>query len=282
MAKAQTTEVATVKTGALVAGDFMDAADFGAGFEGTDKDSFAIPFLQILQKMSPIADEDSPKYIQGLKPGMLFNTVTQKPYDVRNKPLTIVPCFFKRSFICWGSRDEGGGFKGEVSPLTMDEIIARGEVENVDGKLLVKDKDGEVDAKKSDYWSDTRALYVIVVDPDDGEFSPAILSLASTQIKASKMLMTTLQNRKVQVGERKLTPPLYANVVNVSTVAESNDKGNWSGIKFDLQGLAGKELFDAAKSFYQAVHSGAASADYSKAPDAGDNVSSGPSDADKF
>lgn len=284
MAKTQTTEVATVKPGALAAAEFMDAADFGAGFEGADKDSYAIPFLQILQKMSPIADEDSPKYIEGLKAGMLFNTVTQKAYDVRTTPLVIVPCFFKRSFIRWGSRDADGGFKGEVTPDEMDAIIARGEVENVDGKLLVKDEKGNVDVKKSDYWADTRSHYVIALDPENGEFAPAILSLASSQIKASKMLITSLQQRKVEVAGVKRTPPTFANLVKVTTTAASNDKGNWAAVKFELDGLVtDKDLYSAAKEFYTAVSSGAVKADYSKSVDAGDSsVSGAPSEADKF
>lgn len=275
-AAADKTDLVKASNTALAVPAFMDAGDFGAGFEGADKDSYAIPFLQILQKMSPMVDEDSPKYVEGAKAGMIYNTVTQKFYDVRETPLHIVPCSYKRSFIKWGPRDAGGGFKGEVTPEEMDQIIARGEVELVDGRYLVKDEKGEVDAKKSDYFSDTRSHYVIAIDPETGEQGAAILSLASSQIKASKMLLTSLQQKKVQVGDVKRTPPTFANMVKLSTTAQSNDKGNWAGVKFELDGLvADPALYTAAKEFYTAVNAGEAKADYSKAADAGDSAVSG-------
>lgn len=284
MAKAQTTEVAEVKKTALAAPAFMDG-DYGAGFEGADKDSFAIPFLQLLQKMSPMVDEDNPKYVPGAKAGMIYNTVTQKLYDVREKPMILIPCSYKRSFILWGAREGGdGGFKGEVTPEEMDKIIASGTVENVDGKLLVKDDKGNVDAKKSDYYADTRSHFVIAVDEESGIAAPAILSLASSQIKASKMLLTSLQQIKVDTAHGKRTPPTFANRVKLTTQALSNEKGNWAGVRFELDGLVtDADLYAEAKAFYASIVSGAVKADYSKAADAGDSAVSGtPSTAEGF
>jgi hypothetical protein len=283
MAKTQTTEVAEVKNQALAAPAFMDG-DFGAGFEGADKDSFAIPFLQILQKMSPIADEDSDKYIPGLKAGMVWNTVTQKGYNVREVPMEIIPCAYKRSFILWGARDGDGGFKGEVTPEEMDAIIAAGKIENVDGKLLVKDADGNVNPKKSDYYADTRSHFVMAKDPDSGTWAPAILSLASSQIKASKNFLTALQQKKVKTQAGDRTPPTFANVVHLSTIAQSNDKGNWAGVKLTLEGLVtDPAVYAAAKEFYATILAGEVKADYSKAADTGDaGVSNTPKDAEGF
>lgn len=279
------TEVATVKTGGLVAApEFMGAEDFGVGFEGTDKDSFAIPFLQILQKMSPLVDDDSPKKMEGAKAGMVYNTVTQKLHDVRETPLEIVPVFYKRSFILWGARDNGGGFKGEITPEEMDKIIADDTVVNDNGKWLVKDKEGEVNPKKSDHYLDTRSHYVIAIDPDTKETMPAIVSLASSQIKSSKMLLTALQNKRVDVGGVKRMPAMYANKVKFTTVANSNEKGSWAGAKFELDGLVmDRELFAVAKEFYVAVSTGAVKADYSKSADTGEgDVSGAPKEAEGF
>lgn len=283
MAKTQTTEVAEVQKGALVAPAFLDG-DYGMGFEGADKDSFAIPFLQILQKSSPIADEDNPKYMQGMKAGMVFNTVTQKGYDVRTTPLVIIPCAYKRSFILWGARDGDGGFKGEVTPEEMDKIIESGKIENVDGKLLVKDDKGEVNVKKSDYYADTRSHFVLAIDPETGTAAPAILSLASSQIKASKMLLTSLQQKKVKTAAGDRTPPTFANLVKLTTIAASNDKGNWAGVKFELDGLVSDpQVYADAKAFYASILGGEVKADYSKSVDAGDSsVSGAPTEADKF
>jgi hypothetical protein len=266
----------------------MDLEDFGnTGFEGSDKDSFAIPFIQILQKMSPLVDEDDAKYITGAKAGMLFNSVTQKLYDGK-KGFHIIPCAYKRTYILWGGREGDGGFKGE---FTVDQVEAmrldETKIKVIDGKMYVPSEDGTVNEKKNDYYADTRSHFVIVIDPDTQEYGAAILSLSSSQIKASKKLMTSLQQKKVQTTKGMMTPPTFANMVKVTTVGLSNDKGTWSGVNFELDGLVtDKNHYAAAKEFYKAVVGGEVGADYSKADAAsakGDgDVNDQPSTADGF
>lgn len=284
MSKAQSTELAKVASSAVaVVPDFMDAADFGGGFEGTDKDSYAIPFLQILQKMSPLVDEDNPKYVQGAKAGMIYNTVTQKLYDGK-EGLVIVPCAYKRSFIQWGNRQEGdGGFKGEFTPEQIDAMIDAKEIAVIDGKLWKPSEDGKVNEKKNDYYADTRSHFVLVIDAN-GDVGTAILSLSASQTKASKMFMTSLQQKKVDTPQGKKTPPTFANLVKLTTIAQANEKGTWSGVRFDLNGLVtDRNVYQAAKEFYQAIVAGDVKADYSKTSDAGNgDVSNKPADAEGF
>lgn len=268
MAKtAQTTEVAVIeKTGALTAPAFMDAEDFGGGFEGTDKESYAIPFLQLLQKMSPLVDEDDPKHIDGAKAGMLFNTVTQRLYDGK-AGLLIVPCAYKRTFIQWGGREgDSAGFKGEFTPEAIAEMQSRSEIVTLDGKLFKPDADGTIHEKKNDRYEDTRSHFVLIIDPETGEVGQAILSLSASLTKASKMLMTTLQQKKVDTPNGKKTPPTYANIVKLTTIGMSNDKGSWSGVRFDLDGLVSDPaIYAEAKAFHKAIVAGEVKADYSKA-----------------
>lgn len=265
--KSEATELAVVKAGALAAPAFMDAEDFGGGFEGTDVNSYAIPFLQLLQKMSPLVDEDHAKYIPGAKAGMFYNTVTQKLYDGKTG-FHIVQCAYKRSFIQWGGREgEVTGFKGEFTPEQIAELQAQpGKIVEVEGKLFIPDADGVIHEKKSDRYEDTRSHYVIVIDPETGEYGQAILSLSASLTKASKMLMTTLQQKKVDTPQGKRTPPTFANLVKISTVGMSNDKGSWSGVRFDLDGLVtDPSIYADAKAFYKAIVAGDVKADYSKA-----------------
>jgi hypothetical protein len=283
--KKPSTEVAApASTGLAVAPEFMDAGDFeGAGFEGADKDSYAIPFIQILQKMSPMVDEDDPKHIDGAKAGMLYNTVTQKLTDGK-VGLLVVPCYYKRSYVLWGGREGDGGFKGEVTPEEFDAVVKAGKIEVVDGKPLVKDEKGEVHPKKSDYYADTRSHYVLVIDPETKEIGQAIVSLASSQIKASKMLLTALSQKKVQVGGVMRTPPTFANIVKMTTIGLSNDKGSWSGAKFELDGMVtDANLYAAAKDFYKAILDDKVKVDRSKDASAADGEVSGEAaKADEF
>lgn len=279
------TEVAVVTQGGAVAPLFISDEDFGSGFEGADKDSFAIPFLQVLQKMSPMVDEDDPKHVEGAKAGMLYNTVTQKLYDGK-AGITIIPCAYRRSFIQWGGRESAeSGFKGEFTPEQIVEMQGRGEIVTVEGKLLKPLADGSTHDKKSDYFADTRSHFVIIVDEETGETGQAILALASSQVKASKMLLTALQQKKVDTPRGKMTPPTYANLVKLTTFGQSNEKGAWSAVRFDLDGLVtDAAIFNEAKAFYKAIVAGEVKVDHSKAeaPTAGADVSGTPGAAEDF
>jgi hypothetical protein len=283
MAKTTSTELAQVeKTQGAVVPAFMDQSDFGGGFEGADKDSYAIPFIQILQKMSPLVDEDDPKHVPGAKAGMLYNTVTQKLYDGKIG-VNIIPCAYKRTFIQWGGREGDGGFKGEFTPEQIDAMVTEGKIVTIEGRLFKPNEDGSVNEKKNDYYADTRSHFVLIVE-DNGSIGQAILSLASTQMKASKMLMTSLQQKKVDTPTGKRTPPTFANKVKLTTVGMSNDKGSWSGVRFELDDLVtDAAIYAEAKAFWQAVSTGAVKADHAKAGAAETgNVSDKPATAEGF
>src|SRR5271165_5784972 len=267
MTKAEKNEVAVVEKKALIAAPmFMDAEDFGGGFEGADGDSYAIPFLQVLQKMSPLVDEDKPGYVKGAKAGMFYNTVTQMLYDGK-AGLKFVPCAFKRSFIQWGARDVGGGFKGEHTPESIEAMVEAndGRIVSVDGRLFKPNADGTV-GDKCDYFAETRSHYGLVIDPETGETGQAVFSLTGTLTKASRMMMTALRQKKVQGPKGLATPPTYANIVKATTYGDSNEKGSWSNVRLELDGLvADPMIYAEAKAFYNAVVSGSVKADHSKA-----------------
>lgn len=246
----------------------MMAADSGAGMEGAGIESFAIPFLMILQKGSPQVDEASGKAIEGAKAGMLFENISGSLVDGK-EGLTIIPCAYRRVFLHWS---ESKGFQGEILPEDVVKQRAEGKIVEVKGKLYVPEKDGTVDAEESDQINDARNHYVLIVDRKTGACRQALLSLGSTQIKKSRALMTALASVKVDAGGGKLiSPPTFANLVKVTTVPESNDKGSWFGWKFELDGfVSSPELYNAAKKFHAAVTKGEVETRYTEPqPDAG-------------
>ena len=99
--------------------------------------------------MSPLVDEDDPKYITGAKAGMFFNTVTQKLYDGK-AGLIVIPCGYKRSYILWGGREGDGGFKGEFEVEQVEEMRKDEEkIKVIEGRYYVPDVDGNVHEKKA-------------------------------------------------------------------------------------------------------------------------------------
>lgn len=269
MAKPQTKlegEIAAieVKTGGIaVVDDSMFLADAGIGMEGATQESFAIPFLSVLQKGSPQADEALPTFIEGAKAGMFFENVTGRMFDGK-KGVTIVPCAYRRVFIHWGGREGvNPGFKGELTPEDVAQLRADGKVVELDGRLYFPEKDGSIHEKKSDRVSDTRNHYVLLIDEETGAWANALISLTSTQIKKSKMLMSALASVKISGPAGMVTPPTFANFVRATTLGESNDKGAWHGIKFELAGKVNRaEVYAAAKAFHATVIRGGVEVKY--------------------
>ena len=136
------TEVAAAKNTAVSTIDY--AADAGAGMENTSADSFAIPFLGVIQTNSPQVDKNDAKFIKGAEAGMLLNTVTGKLYD-GEKGALFVPAAYRRMFLQWGPRQgEGGGFKGEFTAEQVALLRNERKVVEFEGRLYEPMADGSV------------------------------------------------------------------------------------------------------------------------------------------
>lgn len=252
------------KEHAVAPAGLMDfAADAGQGMEGAGQESFAIPFLSVLQKGSPQVDEASGAALEGAKAGMLFENVTGRLFSGKDG-VVIVPCSYRREFLRWASRSNGGGLKGVYSPEVVADMRAKGQIVELDGRLYAPEADGSVNPEKSDRFNDTRNHYVLLMDQDSGAWTEALLSLSSTQIKKSKMLMSALASVKLKNASGQMyTPPTFANFVRATTVAESNDKGTWFGVKFELAGQVDRaEVYAAAKAFHTNIAKGGVQVKY--------------------
>lgn len=256
-------EVTIATTNALALADDMFAADAGSGMEGATSESFAIPFLSVLQKGSPQVDEASGAAVEGAKAGMLWDNVAGRMFDGK-AGVTIVPCAYRRVFLRWAPKgSQGSGFKGEMSADQVASMRAAGQIVDLDGRLYIPLPDGTVNDKKCDRISDTRNHYVLLVDAESGAWVEALLSLTSTQIKKSKMLMSALASVKLNGPAGMYTPPTFANMVRLTTIPESNDKGTWFGTKFELSGRVNRaELYAAAKAFHASVSAGSIEVKY--------------------
>lgn len=229
----------------------MIGDDAGFGMEGADRDSYAIPFLRVIQKTSGQVDETDASYIEAAKAGMLINTVTSKLYNGKDGVI-FLPCAFQRRFIQWSPLASGGGIKGEFTPEEVNKMRADGLIEEVEGRLMIE----------GDTLRDTRSHYGLVVE-ETGEVSQVILALSSTQIKKSKQLMSMLSAARVRTDAGLVTPPTWMNKIKLTTVAESNDQGSWYGVRFEGDGfIDDQDLYAAGKAFYETVSSGKARAAY--------------------
>lgn len=252
------TAIAQRPTTAIADPTAMFLRDAGAGMEGATSDSFAIPFLMILQKGSPQVDPESGTALKGAKAGMLFENINGSMVDGK-EGLTIIPCAYRRVFLHFS---ESKGFQGELLPEEVANKRAAGEIVEHKNRLYIPEKDGSVDPEESDRINDARNHYVLIVDKN-GMWRQALISLQSTQIKKSRALMTALNSLTIDTPKGPIMPPTFASKVKVTTVPESNDKGSWMGWHFELNGFVDDaNLYEAARRFHKSVTQGTVAVKY--------------------
>lgn len=250
---ASTAVAAPVKTAVAVA-DINFEEDAGAGTEGVDKDSQAIPFLVVLQPLSPAVAEG---LVEGAKPGMIMNTVTNELFS----ELIIVPAAFQRRYVEWAPRKKGGGYKGEHMPIDVESGKIGYKADN--GQYFMPGEGGKVIEQglvakdELHQLKDTRSHFVIAVRPDD-TFFPALLPLSSTQIKKSKKLMSMVLGVQMRNASGALyNPASFSHAYKMTTVKEQNDQGTWHGVVFEPAGkVTDPELYAAGKTLNAQVLSG--------------------------
>jgi len=257
--KKQQQEVATKdETLPVTAGMFEE--DAGDGFEDTNKDDFAIPFLQVLQKMSPQVDPEEDGFIEGAKPGQLVNTVSEELWDGKTG-VTVIPCHYERKILEWVPRNKGGGLVAEhdldKGLLLLDECIQ-------------DEQKRDIHPGNGNEFQDTRTHYVLIVG-EDGSYEPAVISMTRTKIRASKKWMSLMNGIKKRRSTGGLfTPPMFSHVYRVFSEARSNDQGTFYVFNIKKERELGtqegdEELYHAAKGFRETVRAGAAKANHAAA-----------------
>lgn len=240
--------------------------DAGQGLEEADRESFAMPFLVMLQKLSPQCDKEDGSYVEGAEPGMMINTVSGQLF----KEVDVIPVHYERRFLRWAPREEGGGFRGQY---TVDDPVVVNTPMDDEGKRIV---DG------GDMLKDTRLHYCLLLT-GDGEYTPVLVNLASTQVKKSRQWNSKMEAIKVKLPDGTVkSKPTYSNIYHLTSVAEQNDKGKWYGFNIELGDPTPLPLYQAAKAFKKAIEGGKAKAkfehvkdDGSDAPDSGSGKGSG-------
>ena len=253
------TEVAVkVENTSVSIPDDIYSQDAGSGFEETSQESYAIPFLSILQSGSPQVKKSDGAYIKGAEEGMLFNSVTQEFHG--EEGVEVIPCHYTQRFIEWKTRENGGGFVGEHLP--SDPLIGQ----------TVRDEKGRNLTPAGNTLNDTRNHYVLI--RRNGQLSPAIMSLSSTQLKASKQWMSMMQGIKQKnpaTGMFEIAP-MFSHAYRVTTVPQSNDKGSWFGYKFTMVGkVTDMAEYEEAKAFNHIVKSGMAKVERNMAVESASN-----------
>lgn len=182
----------------------------GRGFQNQTQEDIAIPFVNVLQAMSPEVQGDG---IDGAKPGMLINSVTQELYD----EVYFVPAITQHVFVEWVPRDQGGGI---VATHALDsDVVKQAKAASTSfGKYKV----GENDLVETYY------LFGVLSNEAGDALGMALMAFTSTKIKAYKAIMGRLNACQIRLADgRRVNPPLFAHCLRISTRQQKNTKGTF-------------------------------------------------------
>jgi hypothetical protein len=217
--------------------------DAGAGLENVGINDVAIPFIVILQALSPQVKRGEQK-IDGAEEGDIFNTVTNE-VSSGAEGIYVIPCAYKKAFVEWKPRETGGGF---VRQYDSEDILNQTQ----------KDAKGRDILPNGNAIVTTAYHYVLVLNPVTGYYSEAVISMTSTQLKKSRKWNTIMMNMQMSKADgTKFTPPIFSQVYLLTTEPEQNEAGSWSGWRIEpYSQVPSMELYQAAKKFSQDVNKG--------------------------
>lgn len=231
----QTLPVPAVPSAVATLGDMEALA--GCGLEDVSADDYAIPFVRILQPLSPQVVKGT---VEGAEAGDIIETATNSLYE----EIDVIPCAFKRHYIEWKPREQGGGF---VASYELGNPVIQTAV-----------RQGNKDILPNGHELQNTSEFYCLLD-SDGMWMPVVISMTATQLKRGRRWLTIMQKQKMTStdGRRTFTPPTFAYSYTLKTLSETNNAGTWWS--WDIgkgQAVSGEELFKQAQSFAQSVKGG--------------------------
>jgi|TARA_R110000868_G_scaffold238323_3_gene492851 hypothetical protein len=215
-------------------------ADSGVGFEEVTSSDLQIPFLRIIQALSPQLKKSDPAFIAGASQGDIFNTVTNKIWEA-DAGVSVLPVFFQMKFLEFVPRSQGGGFEGELS-ADSDEV-----------RTASRDKDSGMELLNNGNELVRTAQHYIKIVHDDGTLENAIVDMKKTQLKKSRLWLSMMMMQK----HNGSTLPSFANTYRLKSVEDGNDKGSWGSWSIALEGqVPSLEAYKEAKELHGSISSG--------------------------
>ena len=213
----------------------------GTGLEETTVEDFAIPFIRVLQPMSPQLNKASGSYVDNASAGDLYNTVTNSVYS-GDKGIVLVPSAYVKKYIEWVPRENGGGLVNANHDIS---ILSECRKDPESRRFYTKDGNEIVE---------TAQFYVLVLDPEPQQ---AVIAFTSTQLSVARKWLTMMRMARVQNSQgQHVEAPMFAYTYRLTTTSQSNDKGTWNSFSISQEGQTSLADAQVAKTFMTAARSG--------------------------
>ena len=194
---------------ALMANEFEQ--DSALGKEHIGMDDIALPYIAILQALSPQVQKSKPQYIPGAEEGMLFNTLTGEVFN-GDEGIYVIPCAYQKMFVEWKPRTSGGGF---VAAHPTAEILQNTKRDERNFDVL---PNGNVVIETSYY-------YCLMVR--EKRIDPVIISMARTARKRSRQWNSTMLGIQLMGAKGPFNPPIFSHIYKLKTLPESKNNNSW-------------------------------------------------------
>jgi hypothetical protein len=239
------TEVATKTAAQLPAGyEGLDlAADAASHNPEMTSQDVALPYIYILQGLSPQTNPGRAEYVEGAVASMFYNNVSGEIFDGRTTGFLFVPSYYERKLVEWVHRDNGGGW---VADWPIDSGVLQ--------KTRPDDK-GKPRLQNGNVVVETAYHYGLMLNPDSETWEQCVIAMKSSALKANRkwnnMIITSkIPNTDVQA-------PRFLFGYNLKTKMESKGENSWWN--FDVVKLddpVSVDVYKQAKEFAELVASG--------------------------
>ena len=226
----------------MVASDFEQYA--GQGTENITARDMKLPILKLLSSNSPVLNPQDAKYNEKAKVGDIYNEVTSSIHRGKDGML-VVPCLYVNTFNEWADRGDSPG--RPINIHTDPQILS----------TTSRGDDGRDRLPNGNYVEDTGNHFVYILNEEYVPIESALITMKSTQKKKSKLWNAQMASKRIQGSKGFFNPPSWATIYRLTTVQESNNKGNWPGwaIEFDryldpVKSIEDAEICKITKDFY--------------------------------
>jgi hypothetical protein len=243
---------------------YASMAGSNEGLENIGREDTALPFLKVLQGLSPEVTRGSDKFIREAQTGMFINSLTGELWD-GEAGIEVIRVYFDKKFIEWKPRKSGGGL---VRISATAEEGAAHKVKDIGNE----DVDTTVD--------ETHQVYCLV----RGKYGlyPVLFSAARTKLtfvrkwNAVAMGLRFGEFAATDPTAAKLppdaTPKSFAVVYTIGTVGTVKNGNSYFSPVIKAKRLARPDELKAAMDFAEIVKQGAVKVEYKSSSEDADAV----------
>lgn len=225
----------------------------GLGMENVGAADLLVPRLTILQTLSPQVKRNKAEFIDGAEVGDICDVGLGEILG-DNREIFFLPVYYRKDYLEWFPRETGKGLANVHSdPAILDQTRLNDRKQAIlpNGNLV----------------AETAQFYGFIMEPG-GEYRPAFIPMASTQLKKSRKWLTLADRQRIPGATYK--PPLFWSVYKLGTVFEENPQGDWMGWTVNVEAPLPQfapdnwqDVMEDCKKFVQSLRSGEARADLS-------------------